>query len=132
MLRQLSFLAYIALAVIVGKKDGSVNEIAYVSALPYFESELRLYALLTENFAQISSIESTIYCPIIVIVKISILLQYVTVFVVHRGSTFHYTVHGLIWANVTYYTIATFLHIFHVSISISSPLVVSLETFKRC
>lgn len=73
-----------------------------------------LCALLTD-IAQLSSIESTIYCPIMVTVKISILLQYITVFVAHRGTIFHYSVHGLIWSNVLYYTITTLLFVFEVS-----------------
>ena len=71
---------------------------------------------LTQVFAQLSAIESTIYCPIIVMVKISILLQYITLFVTHLRNFFHYSVHVLIWANILYYTIATLLYVFEVSI----------------
>lgn len=54
-------------------------------------------------------VESTIYCPIIVLVKVSILLQYITVFVVHRGNAFHIMVHVLLWTNVVFYTIDVLL-----------------------
>ena len=47
-----------------------------------------------------------------VLVKASILLQYITVFVVHRGSPFHILVHVVLWANVVFYLIDTFLVIF--------------------
>ena len=66
-------------------------------------------------WAQLSSIESAIYSPIIIAVKVSILLQYITIFVTHRGTTFHYAVHGLIWTNVLYYTINTVLFVTEVS-----------------
>lgn len=83
------------------------------------------------DLAQLSSIRSTIYCPIMVTVKLSILFQYITVFVAHRGTLFHYIVHGLIWTNVLYYTIIVLLFVFEVSHSILVPLVVSLER-RRC
>lgn len=84
----LSFLPYIALAVVVGKHDGS-----------------------PEHVAHLSSIESAIYSPIIILVKVSILLQYITIFVAHRGTIFHRAVQGLIVANVLYYTINTILFV---------------------
>ena len=76
-----------------------------------------------------SMIESAIYGPIIVTVKISILLQYITIFVTHRGTIFHYSVHGLIWTNVLYYTINTLSFVFEVSNSDSPPPVVILERY---
>ncbi|KAM0802187.1 hypothetical protein BDR22DRAFT_971639 [Usnea florida] len=85
----LFFLAYIAIAVVIGKNHGSSEHIAYLS-----------------------SVELTIYNPIIVLVKVSILLQYITLFVVHRGTFFHYFVHVLIWTNIFYYTLTTLLFIF--------------------
>ena len=66
-------------------------------------------------WVQLSSIESAIYSPIIITVKVSILLQYITIFVTHRGTPFHYAVHGLIWTNVLYYTINTVLFVTEVS-----------------
>ena len=47
-----------------------------------------------------------------VFVKVSILLQYITLFVAHRGTVFHYTVHVVMWLNVIYYFINAFLNIF--------------------
>lgn len=64
-------------------------------------------------------------------VKVSILLQYVTVFVAHRGTAFHYTVYVLIWTNVLYYTITTLLFIFEVSQSLLAPLAVHLGKLGR-
>ncbi|KAF7502150.1 hypothetical protein GJ744_006887 [Endocarpon pusillum] len=84
----LSFLAYIGLAIVIGRNGGDITHVAYLSR-----------------------IESLIYDPIIVFVKISILLQYITLFVSHRGNVFHYAVHILLWTNVVFYTIITFLYI---------------------
>lgn len=60
-------------------------------------------------------VEIIIYDPTIVLVKISILLQYVTVFVAHRRNLLHYLIHVLIWANVAFYIAITFSYIFSVS-----------------
>ena len=65
-------------------------------------------------------------------VKVSILLQYITVFVTHRGTPFHYIVQGLIWTNVLYYTIATVVFVTEVSNGILPPLMVSHESAKLC
>lgn len=61
-------------------------------------------------------VESAFYDPAIVLVKISILLQYVTVFVVHRKSFFHYLIHVIIWGNVIFYVVVTFYFLFRVSL----------------
>ena len=54
-------------------------------------------------------------------VKVSILLQYISIFVTHRGTAFHYTVRGLFWTNVLYYTIATILFVTEVrTVALSS------------
>ena len=84
------------------------------------------------NSAQLSSIESAIYLPIMMIIKVSILLQYLTLFVVHRGTAFHYTVHGLLWTNVLYYTIATVIFVTEVSNSILPLAMMSVRRTKRC
>ena len=55
--------------------------------------------------------------PIIIFVKTSILLQYVTIFVVHRRSLFHFNIHLLIWVNTIFYIAVTFLYLFEVSIT---------------
>ena len=62
-------------------------------------------------------IEKLVYMPIIVFVKTSILLQYVTIFVVHRRSLFHFSIHILIWTNAIFYIIMAFLYLFEVSIT---------------
>ena len=82
--------------------------------------------------AQLSSIEEAIYLPIMMIVKVSILLQYITLFVIHRGTAFHYTVHGLIWTNILYYTIATVIFVTEVSNSILPLVMMSVGRTKRC
>lgn len=61
-------------------------------------------------------VETVIYNPVIVLVKVSILLQYITVFVAHRGNLLHYGCHILIWINVLFYTALTLVYIFQVSI----------------
>lgn len=60
-------------------------------------------------------VETVIYNPVIVLVKVSILLQYITVFVAHRGNLLHYGCHILIWLNVIFYTVLTLVYIFQVS-----------------
>ena len=60
-------------------------------------------------------VETILYEPAIVLVKTSILLQYVTVFVVHRKTFFHIFIHIIIWSNATFYIVITFLFIFRVS-----------------
>ena len=70
------------------------------------------------DLAQLSYIEATVYDPIMVTVKISILLQYITLFVAHRGTAFYYAVHCVMWTNIVYYTILLLLDIFEVSNSI--------------
>ncbi|KAI4202643.1 MAG: hypothetical protein LQ350_002436 [Teloschistes chrysophthalmus] len=57
-------------------------------------------------------VETVIYNPVIVLVKVSILLQYITVFVAHRGNLLHYGCHILIWLNVIFYTVLTLVYIF--------------------
>ncbi|KAL8999893.1 MAG: hypothetical protein Q9169_001298 [Polycauliona sp. 2 TL-2023] len=73
--------------------------------------------LLSEDYfsftGYLSTVETIIYDPIIVMVKISILLQYVTLFVVHRRSVFHYTIHVTIWIIVLFYIAATFVYAFN-------------------
>lgn len=66
-------------------------------------------------------VETVIYNPVIVLVKISILLQYITVFVAHRGNLFHYGCHILIWVNVVFYSVMTLVYIFQVSIFTNHP-----------
>ena len=66
------------------------------------------------------------------IVKVSILLQYITLFVAHRRTAFHYTVQGLVWINVLYYTIATVIFVTEVSKSIFTPLTMGLEKMEKC
>ena len=95
-------------------------------------TSLVLVGTTDSNLAKLSSIELTIYNPIIVLVKVSILLQYITLFVVHRGTFFHYFVHVLIWTNIFYYTLTTLLFIFEVSFSFLLPLVVRFDEMKTC
>ena len=61
-------------------------------------------------------VETILYEPAIVLVKVSILLQYVTLFVVHRKNFFHFLVHAIIWGNVIFYVVVTFLFIYRVSL----------------
>ncbi|KAL8706502.1 MAG: hypothetical protein Q9201_000434 [Fulgogasparrea decipioides] len=85
----LFFLVYLGLAITIGKNSGGVQHKAYLSM-----------------------VETVIYNPTIIFVKISILLQYITLFVAHRRNLFHYACHVLIWVNVLFYTIMTFSYVF--------------------
>ena len=55
---------------------------------------------------------SIIYGPIIAIAKLAILLQLKRIFVAHKRDFVFYGVHILIWSNLLFYTIETFLEIF--------------------
>ena len=107
-----------AIAIVIGKHKGSAEHIAHVGLFPYV-----VHFLVDRDTFQLSSIESAIYCPIIMIVKVSILLQYITLFVIHRRTAFHYAVLGLIWANILYYIIATVVFLTEVSNHLSTSLV---------
>ena len=61
---------------------------------------------------QTSNVGSTIYGPIIAIAKLAILLQYKRLFVVHKHNFVFYGIHVLIWTNLVFYFIETFLEIF--------------------
>ena len=87
----LELVAYLGLAIVIGKNGGDIQHKAYLS-----------------------TVETILYDPTIVLVKASILLQYVTVFVAHRRNFFHYAIHFLIWANIIFYIIITFWYIFQV------------------
>lgn len=65
------------------------------------------------------------------IVKVSILLQYITLFVIHRRTAFHYAVLGLIWANILYYMIAIVVFLTQVSNQISTSVVTCLAKTER-
>ena len=115
-------MAYIGLAVVIGKSAGSVEHIAYVKIIPCSHPSPLLTGPANKDLSQLSYIEIIIYNPIIVTVKISILLQYITLFVTNRGSAFHYTVYCVIWINTIFYTIIAPLEIFGVSNKILLPL----------
>ena len=115
-------MADVTLAVVIGKRAGSVEHIAYVKAIPCSYPSLKLADTANKDLSQLSYIGVIIYGPIIVTVKISILLQYITLFVTHRGSAFHYTVYCVIWINVIFYTIISLLDAFGVSNNVLLPL----------
>ena len=58
------------------------------------------------------------YCSVIVIIKLSILLQYISIFMPHRQGLAYIVTHVLIWINVIYFTIHAFTYIFGVSIEL--------------
>ncbi|CAF9934880.1 hypothetical protein IMSHALPRED_009873 [Imshaugia aleurites] len=62
--------------------------------------------------ARTSNVGSIIYGPIIAIAKLAILLQYKRLFVAHKRNFVFYGVHVLIWTNMVFYLIETFLEIF--------------------
>lgn len=48
------------------------------------------------------------------IVKLSILLQYISIFMPHRQGQAYIATHVLIWTNIVYYTVSIFLYFFEV------------------
>lgn len=73
-----------------------------------------MYHLMTYTILviQTSNVGSTIYGPIIAIAKLAILLQYKRLFVAHKRDFVFYGIHVLIWTNLVFYFIETFLEIF--------------------
>lgn len=113
---KLGLSAYLGLAIVIGRNSGDVQHKAYVSTPSPSKCRPCTEANHTDRVTrQLSMIETIIYDPTIVLVKTSILLQYVTVFVAHRRNLFHYLIHILIWVNVIFYIGITFMFIFQVS-----------------
>ncbi|CAF9908703.1 MAG: hypothetical protein ALECFALPRED_004904 [Alectoria fallacina] len=69
-------------------------------------------AINAVKVARTSNVGSIIYGPIIAIAKLAILLQYKRLFVAHKHNFVFYGVHVLIWTNLVFYIIETFLEIF--------------------
>ena len=59
---------------------------------------------ITRVFVQLQSDIEIFYAPLICITKLSILLQYLRVFVPLRTGTIYYLICGLIWLNVVLYS----------------------------
>ena len=64
---------------------------------------------------KLKSVIVTLYGPVLVLVKISVLLQYIRIFVPHRQGWFYIGATCLIGINVLYYTTTMLLVIFQVS-----------------
>ena len=65
---------------------------------------------LANQQVHVASVE---YCFILMFIKISILLQYLHIFVPEKkSSAIYWTCHALIWLNVLYYVITAFIEIF--------------------
>ncbi|MCJ1403525.1 hypothetical protein MMC11_006748 [Xylographa trunciseda] len=85
----MGYLAFVGIGIVVGQNDSGAVHIAFLS-----------------------SVQVILYGPVIVFVKVSILLQYINVFSpLWRGVLF-YCAHGLLWLNVLYYLMSTFIDIF--------------------
>lgn len=64
---------------------------------------------------QLANVNEIIYGPIIFAAKVSILLQFLRIFVPTRKDATYWAIHFLIWTNLFFYTIVTFVFIFQCS-----------------
>ncbi|MCJ1315362.1 hypothetical protein MMC15_000679 [Xylographa vitiligo] len=108
----LAFIGYIGVAIAIGENSGGALNTAYVRILYTKPNSPVCVVLISGTLSQLSTVESLLYCPIILIVKLSILLQYLTIFVPHGRNRFFWITQFLIWSNAIYYFIAMFLSIF--------------------
>lgn len=61
---------------------------------------------------QLANVEEILYCPLIFLTKLSILLQYLRIFVPNHAGKLYYTVLLIIWLNLLFYTATTLVEIF--------------------
>ncbi|MCJ1470266.1 hypothetical protein MMC07_008911 [Pseudocyphellaria aurata] len=69
-----------------------------------------------ENVMQVGKMANAadaFYAPLIFVTKLSILLQYIRIFVPARTGVRYYPIHTLIWLNLTYYVINFFVGLFY-------------------
>lgn len=64
------------------------------------------------HLAQLANVEEILYCPLIFLTKLSILLQYLRIFVPNHAGKLYYTVLLIIWLNLLFYTATTLVEIF--------------------
>ena len=61
---------------------------------------------------QLGNLNAILYCPLIFITKLSILLQYLCIFVPNHTGKLYYTVQFIIWFNLLFYIASTLAEIF--------------------
>ncbi len=61
---------------------------------------------------QLANVEQILYGPLIFLTKLSILLQYLRIFVPNHAGKLYYTVQFMIWLNLLFYIAATLVEIF--------------------
>ena len=61
---------------------------------------------------QLVNVEQILYCPLIFLTKLSILLQYLRIFVPNHAGKLYYTVQLIIWLNLLFYTATALVEIF--------------------
>lgn len=61
---------------------------------------------------QLANVEQILYGPIVLLAKLSILLQYQRIFVPNHAGKLYYTVQFIIWLNLLFYIAATLASIF--------------------
>ncbi|MCJ1303445.1 hypothetical protein MMC08_006255 [Hypocenomyce scalaris] len=64
------------------------------------------------RFAQLANAQEIMYGPLIFVTKLSILLQYLRIFVPNNTGFIYYTVQFIIWFNLLFYTADTLVEIF--------------------
>jgi len=64
------------------------------------------------QFAKLSNIGEILYMPMIFITKLSILLQYIAIFIPNHKRKSYYIIQALIWLNLSFFTALMFVEIF--------------------
>ena len=83
--------------------------------LSYLVKVNRLYMSNESQLAkgkQLGNLEEILYCPLMFITKLSILLQYLRIFVPNHTGKLYYTVQFIIWFNLLFYIASTLAEIF--------------------
>lgn len=92
----------------VTKQD--VTEYAKVRRIDSKDHEI--HQSLTGTFTQLANASQILYGPLIFMTKLSILLLFLRIFIPTRTSKTFFFVHLLLWTNLFFYLINTFIKIF--------------------
>ena len=104
-------LAYLSLRHGIGVHQGDVS----LQDVSYHAKVNRLYTCNESQLAegkQLAKVQAILYCPLIFVTKLSILLQYLRIFVPNHAGKLYYAVQFMIWLNLLFYIAVTLVGIF--------------------
>ena len=113
---QMGFITYAGLAYLslrhgigVHQGDVSLQDVSYHAKVNrhHMSNESQL-----AKRKQLANVVIILYCPLIFITKLSILLQYLRIFVPNHAGKLYYAVHFMIWLNLLFYIAVTLVWIF--------------------